>query len=65
MDRIADTAIATDDAFRSEVENDVRDANISIIEGTGASQLGIGIVGERVLRRAAWAVLIVPWDASR
>jgi nucleotide-binding universal stress UspA family protein len=24
-----------------------------------------GSVGERVLRRAAWAVLIVPWDASR
>jgi nucleotide-binding universal stress UspA family protein len=23
-----------------------------------------GSVGERVLRRAAWAVLIVPWDAS-
>ena len=22
-----------------------------------------GSVGERVLRRAAWAVLIVPWDA--
>jgi nucleotide-binding universal stress UspA family protein len=22
-----------------------------------------GSVGERVLRRAAWAVLVVPWDA--
>ena len=24
-----------------------------------------GSVGERVLRRASWAVLIVPWDASK
>ena len=24
-----------------------------------------GSVGERVLRRASWAVLIVPWDAAR
>jgi L-lactate dehydrogenase len=30
------------------VENDVRYANISIIEGTGASQLGIGVVAARI-----------------
>lgn len=47
--RIAGTAIAADDAFRREVENDVRYANISIIEGTGASQLGIGIVAARIV----------------
>lgn len=46
--RVAGTAIAADDAFRHEVENEVRYANISIIEGTGASQLGIGIVTARI-----------------
>ena len=40
--RVAGTAIAQDHAVRIEVENEVRYANISIIEGTGASQLGIG-----------------------
>ena len=34
--------------MRHEVENDVRYANISIIEGTGASQLGIGVVAARI-----------------
>ncbi len=46
--RVAGTAIAQDDPLRSEVENDVRYANISIIEGTGASQLGIGVVAARI-----------------
>lgn len=46
--RVAGTAIVADDAFRHEVETDVRYANISIIEGTGASQLGIGIVAARI-----------------
>ena len=46
--RVAGTAIAQDDPIRSEVENDVRYANISIIEGTGASQLGIGVVAARI-----------------
>lgn len=41
--RIAGTTFAQPDAFRHEVEDDVRYANISIIEGTGASQLGIGV----------------------
>jgi L-lactate dehydrogenase len=37
------------EAFREEVENDVRYANIDIIEGTGASQLGIGVVAARIV----------------
>lgn len=36
------------DAFRKAVEDDVRYANITIIEGTGASQYGIGMVVGRV-----------------
>jgi L-lactate dehydrogenase len=35
--------------FRKNIEQDVRYANISIIEGTGASQLGIGIVTARLV----------------
>lgn len=47
--RVAGTPIAADDAFRAEVENEVRYANISIIEGTGASRLGIGVVSARIV----------------
>jgi L-lactate dehydrogenase len=36
------------DEFRHSVEQDVRFANITIIEGTGASQLGIGMVTARI-----------------
>jgi L-lactate dehydrogenase len=36
-------------SFRAEVENAVKYANISIIEGTGASQHGIGIVTARIV----------------
>jgi L-lactate dehydrogenase len=36
------------DKLRQEVENDVRYANITIIEGTGASQYGIGAVSARL-----------------
>ena len=36
------------DAFRREVEQDVRYANITIIEGLGASQYGVGMVAARV-----------------
>jgi L-lactate dehydrogenase len=36
------------ETFRREVEQDVRYANITIIEGTGASQLGIGMVTARL-----------------
>lgn len=35
--------------FRSEIEQNVKFANISIIEGTGASQHGIGIVTARLV----------------
>jgi L-lactate dehydrogenase len=34
--------------FRKSVEQEVRFANITIIEGTGASQLGIGMVTARI-----------------
>jgi len=37
------------DSFRRDVEEDVRYANINIIEGTGASQLGIGVVTARIV----------------
>jgi L-lactate dehydrogenase len=37
------------DQFRSEVESAVKFANIDIIEGTGASQHGIGIVTARLV----------------
>jgi L-lactate dehydrogenase len=35
--------------MRKAVEQDVRYANISIIEGIGASQLGIGMVSARLV----------------
>ncbi|MFB7112007.1 hypothetical protein [Streptomyces sp. NPDC056190] len=35
--------------IREEVENDIRYANITIIEGTGASQYGIGAVSARLV----------------
>jgi L-lactate dehydrogenase len=37
------------DEFRRQVEEEVRYANISIIEGTGASQLGIGMATARIV----------------
>jgi len=37
------------DAFRQRVEQEVRFANITIIEGTGASQLGIGMATARIV----------------
>jgi L-lactate dehydrogenase len=36
------------DALRAEVEENIRYANITIIEGTGASQYGIGAVSARL-----------------
>jgi L-lactate dehydrogenase len=44
---VAERRIGFDD-FRKSVEQDVRFANISIIEGIGASQYGIGMVVARV-----------------
>ena len=41
------------ESFRSDIENDVRYANINIIEGTGASQLGIGVVSARIVEIVA------------
>jgi L-lactate dehydrogenase len=38
----------TSNEFRRSVEQDVRYANITIIEGTGASQLGVGMVTARI-----------------
>jgi L-lactate dehydrogenase len=46
--------------LRNSVERDVRYANITIIEGNGASQFGIGIVSARIAEavlRDEWAVL--------
>jgi L-lactate dehydrogenase len=40
------------DSFRSAVDDDVRYANINIIEGTGASQLGIGVATARIVEIA-------------
>lgn len=37
------------EAFRAEVEQDVRYANIDIIEGTGASRLGIAVATARIV----------------
>jgi L-lactate dehydrogenase len=39
--------------FRQRVESDVRYANIDIIEGTGASQLGIGMAVARIVEAIA------------
>jgi L-lactate dehydrogenase len=44
--RIAGTPVA--EAPRQSIENEVRFANIAIIEGTGASQYGIGMVCARI-----------------
>jgi L-lactate dehydrogenase len=47
LDMLAARRIGVDE-FRRAVEHDVRYANISIIEGIGASQYGIGMVAGRV-----------------
>jgi L-lactate dehydrogenase len=46
-DLLAQRGIALDE-FRQEVEREVRYANITIIEGLGASQYGVGMVAGRV-----------------
>jgi L-lactate dehydrogenase len=48
IDRLLEQRGQSIDAFRQSVEQDVRFANITIIEGTGASQLGIGMVTARI-----------------
>ena len=47
LDLLSDRHIPFDD-FRQSIEQEVRFANISIIEGIGASQYGIGMVVARV-----------------
>jgi L-lactate dehydrogenase len=47
--RVAGAPIEQASSFRREVEDEVRYANISIIEGTGASQLGIGVATARIV----------------
>ncbi|HZF21909.1 MAG TPA: NAD(P)-binding domain-containing protein [Burkholderiales bacterium] len=43
-----DSSCGTGDELRRDVEQEVRYANITIIEGTGASQLGIGVAAARI-----------------
>ena len=46
---------------------DARKADLVVLGSNrrrGWQRFRKGSVGERVLRRAAWALLIVPWDAS-
>jgi L-lactate dehydrogenase len=47
--RISGVAIEADETLRREIEDEVRFANLNIIEGTGASQLGIGVVAARIV----------------
>jgi L-lactate dehydrogenase len=47
LDKVRERGIPFDE-FRRSVEDDVRFANIAIIEGIGASQYGIGIVTARL-----------------
>ena len=44
---------ASAERFRADVEEDVKYANIDIIEGTGASRLGIGVVVARIVEMIA------------
>ncbi len=47
LDSLAEPS-KTHDELRSEIEHEVRYANITIIEGIGASQYGIGMVSARI-----------------
>jgi L-lactate dehydrogenase len=47
-DALAQCGPAHDDDFRAAIEKEVRYANITIIEGIGASQYGIGMVCARI-----------------
>jgi L-lactate dehydrogenase len=46
--RIGGSEIDPDEPLRRQIEEEVRFANIDIIEGTGASRLGIGVVAARI-----------------
>lgn len=47
-DLLGQYSLEYDDDFRATIENEVRYANITIIEGIGASQYGIGMVCARI-----------------
>jgi L-lactate dehydrogenase len=47
-DVLGQCGLAHDDGFRERIEKEVRYANITIIEGIGASQYGIGMVCARI-----------------
>jgi L-lactate dehydrogenase len=47
-DALGQCGVAHDDDFRAGIEKEVRFANITIIEGIGASQYGIGMVCARI-----------------
>jgi L-lactate dehydrogenase len=47
-DALVQCGLQHDDNFRATIENEVRYANLTIIEGIGASQYGIGMVCARV-----------------
>jgi L-lactate dehydrogenase len=47
-DALAQRGLQHDEDFRTTIENEVRYANITIIEGIGASQYGIGMVCARI-----------------
>src|SRR6266478_4015663 len=47
-DALGQYGLQHDDSFRAAIENEVRYANITIIEGIGASQYGIGMVCARI-----------------
>jgi L-lactate dehydrogenase len=67
IDLLAETGRPLEEV-RKEVENDIRYANITIIEGTGASQYGIGAVSARLVEavlRDERAVLPVAARSSR
>jgi L-lactate dehydrogenase len=67
-DVIGQYGLRYDGDFRAKIENDVRYANITIIEGIGASQYGIGMVcariAEIVLRDERAVIPIGSYDSS-
>jgi L-lactate dehydrogenase len=48
LDALEQCGLLRDDDLRTTIENEVRYANITIIEGIGASQYGIGMVCARI-----------------
>jgi L-lactate dehydrogenase len=48
LDALSQCGLQRDDDFHKTIENEVRYANITIIEGIGASQYGIGMVCARI-----------------